>query len=82
MAEGFARTLGAGCFEVKSAGLEASNVNSTAVDVMREAGIDISSQTSKPLADFAFDSGTIHTGAAYNYICTRHTNMKGKLIVQ
>ena len=79
MAEGFARTLGAGCFEVKSAGLEASNVNSTAVDVMREAGIDISSQSSKPLA---FDSGTIHTGAAYNYICTRHTNMKGKLIVQ
>jgi plastocyanin len=40
----------------------------------------------------AFDSGTIHTGAAwryvarkegtYNYICTRHPNMKGKLIVQ
>ena len=52
MAEGFARTLGAGIIEVKSAGLEASNVNSTAVDVMREAGIDISGQTSKPLADF------------------------------
>src|SRR5262245_11987695 len=40
----------------------------------------------------AFDSGTIHTGAAwryvarekgtYDYICTRHTNMKGKLIVE
>ena len=40
----------------------------------------------------AFDSGTIDTGAAwryvarekgtYNYICTRHPNMKGKLIVQ
>ena len=40
----------------------------------------------------AFDSGTINTGAAwrylaskkgtYNYICTRHPNMKGKLIVQ
>ncbi len=52
MAEGFARTLGAGFIEVKSAGLEASNVNSTAVDVMREAGIDISGQTSKPLDDF------------------------------
>ena len=52
MAEGFARTLGAGSIEVKSAGLEASNVNSTAVDVMREAGIDISGQTSKPLTDF------------------------------
>ncbi|MBV8273638.1 MAG: cupredoxin family copper-binding protein [Verrucomicrobia bacterium] len=40
----------------------------------------------------AFDSGTINTGAAwryvaskkgtYNYTCTRHPNMKGKLIVQ
>jgi plastocyanin len=40
----------------------------------------------------AFDSGTIKTGAAwryvarqkgtYNYICTRHPNMKGTLIVQ
>jgi arsenate reductase len=52
MAEGFARTLGAGIIEVKSAGLEASNVNSIAVEVMREAGIDISGQTSKPLGDF------------------------------
>ena len=40
----------------------------------------------------AFDSSTIRTGAAwrcvvrekgtYNYTCTRHPNMKGKLIVQ
>jgi len=40
----------------------------------------------------AFDSGTINTGAAwryvarkkgtYNYSCTLHPNMKGKLIVQ
>ena len=52
MAEGFARTLGAGSIDVVSAGLEASSVNSTAVEVMREAGIDISDQTSKPLSDF------------------------------
>ena len=52
MAEGFARTLGAGSIDVVSAGLEASSVNSTAVEVMREAGIDISDQTSKSLADF------------------------------
>ena len=52
MAEGFARSLGAGSFEVVSAGLESSIVNSTAVEVMREAGIDISGQTSKPLSDF------------------------------
>jgi len=46
------------------------------------------SEAQKP----AFDSGTINTGGAwryltskkgtYNYICTRHPNMKGKLIVQ
>jgi arsenate reductase len=53
MAEGFARTLGAGSIDVVSAGLEASKVNSTAVEVMREAGIDISDQSSKPIADFA-----------------------------
>jgi arsenate reductase len=52
MAEGFARTLGAGSIEVVSAGLEASSGNSTAVEVMKEAGIDISGQTSKPIADF------------------------------
>ena len=52
MAEGFARSLGAECFEVVSAGLESGRVNSTAIDVMREAGIDISAQTSKPLTRF------------------------------
>lgn len=52
MAEGFARSLGAEYFEVVSAGLESSSVNSTAIDVMREAGIDISAQTSKPLSGF------------------------------
>ena len=35
-----------------SAGLESSTVNPTAIEVMREAGIDISDQTSKPLSDF------------------------------
>ena len=52
IAEGFARRLGAGSFEVVSAGLESSTVNPTAIEVMREAGIDISDQTSKPLSDF------------------------------
>ncbi|MBW4575947.1 MAG: arsenate reductase, glutathione/glutaredoxin type [Aphanothece sp. CMT-3BRIN-NPC111] len=52
MAEGFARTLGAGKISVTSSGLEASTVNSTAVQVMDEIGIDISNQTSKPLSDF------------------------------
>ena len=52
MAEGFAQSLGSGSFKVVSAGLESSIVNSTAIKVMREAGIDISRQTSKPLSDF------------------------------
>jgi arsenate reductase len=52
MAEGFARHLGEGKIDVTSSGLEASEVNPTAVQVMSEIGIDISSQTSKPLSDF------------------------------
>ena len=51
MAEGFAKELGAG-IEVTSSGLEASQVNPTAVEVMSEIGIDISDQTSKPLSKF------------------------------
>jgi arsenate reductase (thioredoxin) len=53
MAEGFARTLGAGVITVKSSGLQSSQVNATAVEVMKEIGIDISVQTSDPLSDFA-----------------------------
>ncbi len=52
MAEGFARTLGKGKISVTSSGLEASEVNPTAVEVMSEIGIDISDQTSKQLSDF------------------------------
>ena len=52
MAEGFARTLGAGKIEVISSGLEASQVRPEAIAAMQEIGIDISDQTSKPLSDF------------------------------
>lgn len=52
MAEGFARTLGAGKISVTSSGLEASRVHPTAVKVMSEIGIDITDQTSKQLSDF------------------------------
>jgi arsenate reductase len=55
MAEGFARMLGQNLFEVTSAGLEASEVNSTAVAAMAEIGIDITRQTSKPLSRFQAD---------------------------
>ncbi len=47
MAEGFARELGKGLIEPYSAGLSPQGVNEKAVKVMKEIGIDISSQKSK-----------------------------------
>jgi arsenate reductase len=52
MAEGFARTLGAGKIEVASSGLESSHVDPVSVQVMSEIGIDISNQSSKALSEF------------------------------
>ncbi len=52
MAEGFARTLGAGKIEVVSSGLEASRVHPTAIEVMSEVDIDLTTQTSDALSDF------------------------------
>lgn len=52
MAEGFARTLGAGKIEVTSSGLEASSVRPEAIATMKDIGIDISDQTSNALSEF------------------------------
>lgn len=52
MAEGFARHLGSGKIEVTSSGLEASTVRPEAIVTMKDAGIDITSQTSKALSEF------------------------------
>ncbi len=52
MAEGFAKHLGAGKIAVTSSGLEASQVRPEAIATMKEAGIDISQQTSKALSEF------------------------------
>lgn len=52
MAEGFAKTLGQGKIAVTSSGLEASQVRPEAIAAMKEVGIDITSQYSKPLSDF------------------------------
>lgn len=52
MAEGFAKSLGNGKIVVTSSGLEASQVNSIAIKVMKDVGIDISHHTSNPLSDF------------------------------
>jgi arsenate reductase (thioredoxin) len=49
MAEGFARVLGAGLVEVRSAGLMAAGVHPRAIAVMREVGIDISGQRSRAI---------------------------------
>jgi arsenate reductase (thioredoxin) len=52
MAEGFAKTLGTGKIEVTSSGLEASQVRPEAIATMKDIGIDITDQYSKPLSDF------------------------------
>jgi arsenate reductase (thioredoxin) len=52
MAEGFANHLGVGKIEVTSSGLEASTVRPEAIATMKDAGIDITNQTSKALSEF------------------------------
>ena len=52
MAEGFAKTLGAGKIEVTSSGLEKSSVRPEAIATMHDAGIDITNQTSNALSEF------------------------------
>jgi arsenate reductase len=46
IADGFLNQLGANKYEVKSAGLEAHGLNPRAVQVMNEAGVDISHHSS------------------------------------
>ncbi|ANE48421.1 arsenate reductase [Paenibacillus swuensis] len=46
IADGFLQQLGGHKYEVKSAGLEAHGLNPRAVETMKEAGIDISKNTS------------------------------------
>jgi arsenate reductase len=51
MAEGWAHELGTDSIEVLSAGIEAHGKNPRAIEVMREAGVDISGQESTRLND-------------------------------
>ena len=58
MAEGWARRLKGDGIEAWSAGIEAHGLNPRAVEVMAEAGVDISRHQSKPvseLKDIPFD---------------------------
>jgi len=50
MADGFLKLLGSDQYEVKSAGLEAHGLNPRAVQVMQEAGVDISQNKSEKIA--------------------------------
>ncbi len=53
MAEGVLRHYGGEKFEVFSAGTKPSIVNATAIEVMKEIGIDISAHRSKSVREFA-----------------------------
>ena len=58
MAEGWAGRLKGDCIEAYSAGIETHGMNPNVVEVMAEAGVDISSQRSKhldELRDIEFD---------------------------
>lgn len=69
MAEGFAKTLGAGKIEVTSSGLEASQVRPEAIATMKEIDIDISNQTSNALSEFSpedFDAVVSLCGCGVN----------------
>ncbi|MGB2923770.1 MAG: arsenate reductase, glutathione/glutaredoxin type [Limnothrix sp.] len=52
MAEGFARQLAQGKVAIASSGLVASRVHPTAIAVMADVGIDLTTQTSDCLSDF------------------------------
>lgn len=59
MAEGWARALKGDAVEAYSAGIETHGLNPSAVQVMAEAGVDISGHTSKNVAtllDVPFDT--------------------------
>ncbi|MBI4970872.1 MAG: arsenate reductase ArsC [Candidatus Omnitrophica bacterium] len=68
MAEGILRHYGAESYEVASAGMWPSTVNKTAIQVMREIGIDISHQRSKNVSEFA--------GQNFDYVITVCDNAK------
>jgi len=53
MAEGWARHLKSDCLQPYSAGIETHGLNPHAVQVMAEAGVDITAQRSKLLSDLA-----------------------------
>ncbi|MCK5365804.1 MAG: arsenate reductase ArsC, partial [Gammaproteobacteria bacterium] len=55
MAEGWARHLGSGLVEARSAGIEARGQNPRTIAVMSEAGVDISDQDSTQITTEMLD---------------------------
>lgn len=68
MAEGWARHLKSDVIEAYSAGVWPAGVSSRAIQVMAEAGVDISSQTSDHVDDF--------TTIDFDYVITLCDNAK------
>lgn len=68
MAEGLMRNLYGDQYEVESAGTHPSVVNTNAIKVMGEIGIDISKHTSKNLSQFL--------GQSFDYVITVCDNAK------
>ena len=64
MAEAYLKKIGGDKFEVESAGLEAGNLNSFAIEVMKEEGIDISKNQKNNVFDF------FKQGKLYRYVIT------------
>lgn len=62
MAEGWARHLKGDAIVPYSAGIEAHGLNPSAVEVMAEAGVDVSGHRSKTLADLA--------GVSFDHVVT------------
>jgi len=59
IAEGWARHLGRDRISARSAGIEAHGKNPRAIEVMREVGVDISTQESTRLTDTMLESADI-----------------------
>jgi len=64
MAEAFLNRICGEAFEAHSAGLEPGKLNPGVVEAMREIGIDISGNQTKPVSDM------IETGPVFSYVIT------------
>jgi len=82
MAEGWAKALKSDTIEAYSAGIETHGLNPNAVKVMAEAGVDISSHTSKntdAIKDIPFDYVITVCGHA-NETCPVWLSGKAKIV--